>query len=101
MLKSKQYTSSDSQYRDIRTRLIRLESKLVRGFEELGVSLEVDADWLSVDDASNIVYLSTLGRSLTVVLQEMKARGATKIGKEYEVVHKGETVCMLTYNPKF
>lgn len=101
MSRSKQYPTGDSQHRELRTRLIRMESKLVRGFEELGVSLEVDDDWLSVDDASNIVYLSTLGRSLTVVLQEMKARGATKVGKDYEVVHKGETICMLTYNPKF
>lgn len=87
--------------KELRTRLIRLESKLVRGFEELGVSLDVDRDWLSVDDASNIVYVATLGRSLTVILQEMKARGATKIGQEYELVHKGETICMLTYQPKF
>lgn len=101
MSRSKIYPSGDTQYRDVRTRLIRMESKLVRGFEELGVSLEVDADWLSVDDAANIVYVSTLGRSLTVIMQEMKARGATKIGQEYELVHKGETICMLTYNPKF
>lgn len=87
--------------KELRTRLIRLESKLVRGFEELGVSLDVDRDWLSVDDAANIVYVATLGRSLTVILQEMKARGATKIGQEYELVHKGETICMLTYQPKF
>jgi hypothetical protein len=94
-------STSRNDNRELRTRLIRMESKLVRGFEELGVSLDVDKDWLSVDDAANIVYVSTLGRSLTVILQEMKARGATKVGQEYEVVHKGETVCMLTYQPKF
>lgn len=92
---------SRNDNKELRTRLIRLESKLVRGFEELGVSLDVDRDWLSVDDAANIVYVATLGRSLTVILQEMKARGATKIGQEYELVHKGETICMLTYQPKF
>ena len=30
--------------KELRTRLIRLESKLVRGFEVLGVSLDVDRD---------------------------------------------------------
>ena len=83
------------------TRLIRLESKLVRGFEELGVSLDADRDWITVDDDSQTVYISTMGRSLTVIMQEMKARGATRIGHEYEIVHGGRNVATVVYEPKF
>jgi hypothetical protein len=86
---------------NVTSRLIRIESKLVRGFEELGVSLDVDPDWLTVDDANNTVYVSTIGRSLSVLLQEMKARGATKIGGTYEVVHRGDVVALVVFKPKF
>jgi len=86
---------------NVTSRLIRIESKLVRGFEELGVSLDVDPDWLTVDNAANTVYVSTIGRSLSVLLQEMKARGATKVGDTYEVVHRGEVVAHVLFRPKF
>jgi hypothetical protein len=82
-------------------RLVRLESKLVRGFEELGVSVDADHDWISVEDETNTVYISTLGRSLTVIMQEMKARGATKESDWYDVVHKGHVVATIMYEPKF
>lgn len=86
---------------DLTARLIRIESKLVRGFEELGVSLDVDKQWLTVDDASNTVYVSTMGRSLQVIIQEMKARGATKEGEYYELVNGGKVVSHILYEPRF
>jgi hypothetical protein len=86
---------------NVTSRLVRLESKLVRGFEELGVSLDVNRDWLTVDNIGKIIYISTTGRSLTVMMQEMKAQGATKVGEFYEVVHGGDLVANLLYNPKY
>ena len=83
--------------RDIVNRLTRMESKLTRGFEELGVNISVDNDWLSVDDASRVVYVSSMGRSLTVVLSDMKRKGATQLGKEYDIVHKGDVVGTVVY----
>lgn len=88
-------------YNSSTARLTRIESKLVRGFEELGVSLDVDPEWMTVDDDSNTVYVSTIGRSLVVVIQEMKARGATKVGQHYEIVHGGQVVASVLYNPRF
>lgn len=93
--------SKHDKYDTTTSRLIRLESKLVRGFEELGISLDAQRDWLSVDDASNTVYVSTLGRSLSVIMQEMKAKGATKVGDFYCVVCKGEEVAHVKYQPQF
>ena len=83
--------------RDVINRLTRIESKLVRGYEEMGISLSVDEDWLSVDDASRVVYVSTMGRSLQVILGEMRKQGATQWGKDYDVVHRGEVVGTITF----
>lgn len=90
---------NSQQYHDIKNRLTRMESKLVRGFEELGVNIDKDHDWLSVDDASNTVYIATLGRSLMVTLSDMQRMGATKSGQHYDLVHKGEVVGTVLYRP--
>jgi hypothetical protein len=86
---------------DVTSRLIRIESKLVRGFEELGVSLDVDKEWLTVEDETNTVYVSTMGRSIQVIVQEMKARGATKEGEFYDIVKSGKVVGYILYEPRF
>jgi hypothetical protein len=93
--------SKSNNYNSPAHRLTRIESKLVRGFEELGVSLDVDPDWMTVDDEENTVYVSTIGRSLVVVIQEMKARGAEKVGQHYDIVHRGQVVATVLYNPRF
>lgn len=85
--------------REVMNRLVRIESKLVRGFEELGVNIDKDADWLTVDDAARIVYISTMGRSMTVLLSDMLRAGASHVGKEYEVIHKGEVVGTVMFQP--
>lgn len=81
--------------KQVTTRLTRLESKVVRGFEELGISTDKRDDWLTVDDASRIVYVDTIGRSLMVLLAEMVRAGATHFGEHYEVVHKGQSIAVI------
>lgn len=85
--------------RDILNRLIRLESRLVRGFEELGINIDNDPNWLTVDDGGRIVYVSSLGRSLSVMLTDMARKGATQYGKPYEIVHHGESVGYINFVP--
>ena len=75
--------------------LTRIESKLVRGFEELGISTDKREDWLTVDNDARIVYVDTIGRSLMVLLSEMQRHGATHYGENYEIVHKGETIALV------
>lgn len=92
----KQYNNPE---RDVLNRLTRIESKLVRGFEELGVNIDAQSDWVSVDDASREVYISTLGRSIMVLLTDMKRAGATQVGKTYDIVHRGECIGSVLFNP--
>ncbi len=77
---------------NIEARLRRIETKIVRGFEELGIDTGAEPDWLTVDDSAATLYVSTLGRSITVVLAEAKKRGASLRNKPYDIVHRGEVV---------
>lgn len=84
---------------DVINRLVRVESKLVRGFEELGVNIASRDDWISVDEPARTVYVSTLGRSLTVMLNDMARGGAAQWGKAYDIVHKGDVVGTVVLRP--
>ena len=81
---------------DVLNKLTRIESKLVRGFEELGADTDADPNWLSVDDVARVIYVSTIGRSLKLMHSVAIAKGATQFRKEYDVVHKGNVVATLT-----
>ena len=81
--------------REVTTRLTRIESKVVRGFEELGISTDKNPDWLTVDEDARVVYVDSLGRSIMVLLNDLARAGAKQYGKHYEVVHKGNTVATV------
>lgn len=85
--------------KNLARQLTRIETKLVRGFEELGINIDKDDHWLTVDDAALVVYVSTLGRSMSVLLTDMQRNGATQKGKVYEIVHKGNVVGTITFDP--
>ena len=84
-------------HKELVNRLTRIETKLVRGFEELGVNIDKDNEWITVDDEARVVYISTLGRSMTVMLSDMARLGATKYGNEYDVVHRGELIGTVVF----
>jgi len=81
---------------EVLNRLTRIESKVARGFEEQGIDIDVDPNWITVDDAARVIYVSTLGRSIKIVRSEAVKRGATHRGKEYDVVHRGDVVATIT-----
>jgi hypothetical protein len=73
-------------------KLTRLESKLVRGFEEMGIDTGVDPNWLVVNDEARTLYVATLGRSIKIVHSVAIQRGASQFQKFYDIVHKGDVV---------
>jgi hypothetical protein len=83
--------------KEVMSRLVRIESKLVRGFEELGVNIDTSTDWLRVDDLQRVVYINTLGRSMSVLLTDMARNGASQIGKEYDIVHAGDLIGTIVF----
>jgi len=83
--------------RDMMNRVMRIETKLTRGFEELGVNIDADTEWLTLDEEQLVVYVSTLGRSLTVLLSDMARAGAKQEGRLYDIVHRGELVGTIVF----
>jgi hypothetical protein len=76
---------------EILKRVSRLETRVVRGFEELGVDTGGD-NWMVVDDVNRTASIATLGRSVMVILTQLRRAGATQVGKSYELLYKGRVV---------
>lgn len=81
-----------SAVRSIESMTRRLETKTTRGFSELGIDIGTDAGWIRVNDVLREVHVSTLGRSMSVLLSEMRRAGASQIGKEYTLLHNGRVI---------
>ena len=64
---SVQSTYDKKSISSLTSRLIRIESKLVRGFEELGINIDSDEQWIDINDDDKTINLNTLGRSLMVI----------------------------------
>lgn len=77
----------------IENRLTRIETKMIRGFEELGADTDADPNWLTIYGQE--IHVTTLGRSLMVLLETAKKQGADIGKKGYVVVHKGRNVAWL------
>lgn len=83
-----------SDENEILQRLRRIETRILRGFEGIGVDTYDSKDWLSLDEATHTIYVSTLGRSIQVVNDAAKKQGA-KVGKTYDVVWRGDVKATL------
>lgn len=82
----------NDEHKDLVRRMIRIESRLVRGFEEIGVDLSVETGWLTVNNEKQEVYINSLGRSFSVMLNTMKENGANRFGQAYDIIYKNELV---------
>ena len=85
--------------RNFMERLQRLESRLVRGFEELGVRVCDDAEWFSVDINQKTVHLKSNGKSLASIELAMHAAGCV-VGDVYELRIREELVAMMSLRPR-
>lgn len=86
--------SEDVTTRAVFERLQRIESRLVRGFEELGVKVSDDADWCYVDHKNYLVTLNGPGRSIRAIQLAIKDDGGYA-GSYYDVIVNGETIAKV------
>lgn len=84
-------TSTD--YKELISRLTRLETKVIRGFEELGADTSSDPNWLAVE--GDCIYVNTMGRSLTVMTETARKKGARIGQQKYRVIYKGAEVAVI------
>lgn len=75
-------------------RLQRIESRVVRGFTELGVVVCDDTDWIRVDVERREVHMKGLGRSIRAIqIAIINAGGYDK--NSYRVFVGGEPVATV------
>ena len=85
--------------RHIMERLQRMESRLIRGFGELGVRVCDDSEWFSVDVDQKIVHLKSNGKSLASIELAMRAAGCV-VGDAYELRIGEEIVATMPLRPR-
>jgi len=78
---------------DLKGRLIRLETKVIRGFEELGADTNQDPNWLEVEGDS--IHINTMGRSMQVILATARKKGAAIGTRPYTVRYRGKAVATI------
>jgi hypothetical protein len=71
------------------SRLVRVESKLVRGFEEMGINIESDDNWIEINHAEKNIKVNTIGRSLKIIL-DMANRDLNLSKQKYDLYFKDE-----------
>lgn len=77
----------------IENRLTRMETKMIRGFEELGADTNFDPNWLSVEN--DTIYINTMGRSLQVIIVAAKKLGAEIGTRKYDVMYRDTIVATI------
>lgn len=75
-------------------RLQRIETRLVRGFEELGVKVSDDEDWVKIDHKNYRVVLNGPGRSIRAIQLAIKDDGGYA-GSYYDVIVGGEVIAKV------
>jgi uncharacterized membrane protein len=80
-------------------RLQRIESRMVRGFSEMGVRVTDDDDWFKVNEDTSEVLLKSPGKSIASIWLAMRAAGC-RAGKQYHLKIRGEYVGSLYVEEK-
>lgn len=70
-------------------RLQRIETRLVRGFGEMGVKVVDDEDWCNVDIERLEIHLKGLGRNIRSIQLAIASAGGCS-GDYYDVIVDGE-----------
>lgn len=78
---------------DIDRRLTRIETRMTRALEVTGIDTSQNEDWLKV--VGNMIILDNIGRSLKVIINTARERGAEIGEKEYYITFKGKTLCTI------
>ena len=76
---------------DIMNRLTRIETKVVRGFDAIGVNTNIEKHWFIIDDQSKEIKLKTLGRSIYSLLKEIEHENVS-VKTRYTIVFDNEKI---------
>lgn len=76
--------------------LRRIDTRLVRGFEELGVTV-IDSDgWFKVDHTKSIIHITSKGKSLSTIQITMRQAGCVA-GQLYGIYFENKYMGEILY----
>lgn len=87
-------SADDKVARAIFERLQRIETRVVRGFTELGVVVVDDDDWCRVDNDRSEIHLKGAARSIKSIQLALQSAGGTP-GGSYDVLVAGEKIARV------
>ena len=85
---------------DLMKRIVRLETKIERGFSEIGVDIN-QKNWMKIDDENKIVYIDNLGRALKVIIKKMESLGASKNLESYSLIYNDKIIGSIIFDKNF
>ena len=86
-----------SELKELKKRLIRIESKMVRAFDSIGLNTSVDDVWLEVKQQDKVINLLTNDRSLTAIKNELLKKGIPQFKGSYNLYFNGEIIGSIIY----
>jgi hypothetical protein len=86
-----------SEISEIKKRLIRIESKMVRAFDSIGLNTYVDDDWLDVNQQDKVISLMVNDRSLPAIRNELIKKGIPQVKATYSLYFDAEMIGSIIY----
>lgn len=86
-----------SEINDLKKRLIRIESKMVRAFSSIGLNTSVDDNWLHYIQQEKVINLMVNDRSLLAIKNELLKKGIPQLKATHSLYFDGELIGSIIY----
>ena len=94
-MKPDQKLTEDRVLKALFEQLKRIETRVVRGFTEMGVRVTDDAEWCRIDTERREFHMKGAGKTLRVMQMALASTVGSK-GDYYDVVVSGEKVATIS-----
>ena len=81
-------------FEDIRNKLTRIETRMLRGFDALGVNVKAAPGWLMVNNKEQLITINSPHYTLHAIHEELDRLGIITDGR-YRVLFQNKTYCYL------
>lgn len=79
---------------DLHGKLTRIETRMLRGFDALGVNVKATPGWLTVNDEEKTVTINSMHYTLHAIFDELEQQGVHTQGR-YALMFQARTLCYL------
>jgi hypothetical protein len=86
----------NDKLKDIKKSLLRIETRMVRGFEKMGISVMDVTDWFTVDLEEKCIYITALSKTIKGLQLAMRDCGCEP-NTPYTVYFNGGIIGTVQY----